>query len=117
MDNTFKDKIKSQIEAVKSKTSKKIIKENKNNSKDYKKNLPIKIYDLNLNYEFNINFCAENNFIGISGLIGAGKTLFAQKLANSFNLPVYYEPKIENDFIEAFYKDKNRYYFSLSIHL
>ena len=35
---------------------------------------------------------SEDNFIGISGLIGAGKTTLAKALGKVLNLPVYYEP-------------------------
>ena len=38
---------------------------------------------------------SEDNFIGISGLIGAGKTTLARALGKVLNLPVYYEPIIE----------------------
>jgi ABC-type polysaccharide/polyol phosphate transport system ATPase subunit len=40
---------------------------------------------------------SEDNFIGISGLIGAGKTTLAKALGKVLNLPVYYEPIIENE--------------------
>jgi len=59
----------------------------------------------------------ENNFIGISGLIGAGKTTLARELGKLMNLPVYYEPVIENEYLADFYKDPKRYSFSLQIYL
>ena len=60
---------------------------------------------------------AEDNFIGISGLIGAGKTTLAKALGKLLNLPVYYEPIIENEYLEDFYKDMKRYSFSFQIYL
>ena len=60
---------------------------------------------------------AEDNFIGISGLIGAGKTTLAKALGKVLNLPVYYEPIIENEYLEDFYRDMKRYSFSFQIYL
>ena len=60
---------------------------------------------------------AEDNFIGISGLIGAGKTTLAKALGKVLDLPVYYEPIIENEYLEDFYRDMKRYSFSFQIYL
>ena len=60
---------------------------------------------------------SEDNFIGISGLIGAGKTTLAKALGKVLNLPVYYEPIIENEYLEDFYHDMKRYSFSFQIYL
>ena len=60
---------------------------------------------------------AEDNFIGISGLIGAGKTTLARELGKVMNLPVYYEPIVENEYLEDFYRDMKRYSFSFQIYL
>ena len=60
---------------------------------------------------------AEDNFIGISGLIGAGKTTLAKELGKVLNLPVYYEPIVENEYLEDFYRDMKRYSFSFQIYL
>jgi len=56
-------------------------------------------------------------FIGISGLIGAGKSTLARELAKVMNLPVYYEPVIDNEYLADFYKDMKRYAFSMQIYL
>ena len=60
---------------------------------------------------------AEKNFIGISGLIGAGKTTLARELGKVMNLPVYYEPIVENEYLTDFYRDMKRYSFSFQIYL
>ena len=60
---------------------------------------------------------AEDNLIGISGLIGAGKTTLAKELGKVLNLPVYYEPIVENEYLEDFYRDMKRYSFSFQIYL
>lgn len=59
----------------------------------------------------------DNVFIGISGLIGAGKSTLAKALGESMNLPVYYEPVIDNVYLEDFYKDMKTYAFPLQIFL
>ncbi len=60
---------------------------------------------------------AENNLIGISGLLGAGKTSLATELGKVLNLPLYYEPIIEKEYLEDFYKDMKRYSFSFKVYL
>ena len=67
--------------------------------------------------ESNNVLMAEDNFIGISGLIGAGKTTLARELGKVMNLPVYYEPIVENEYLEDFYRDMKRYSFSFQIYL
>jgi deoxyadenosine kinase len=47
-------------------------------------------------------------FEGISGLIGAGKTTLATALAKQLNLPVYYEPVVDNVYLEDFYTDMSK---------
>ena len=65
--------------------------------------------------ESNNILMAEDNFIGISGLISAGKTALSTELGKVLNLPVYYEPIVENAYLEAFYRDMKRYSFSFQI--
>lgn len=56
----------------------------------------------------------EKLFIGISGMIGAGKTTIATELGKILNLPVYYEEVIDNAYLEDFYRDMKRYSYALS---
>lgn len=56
-------------------------------------------------------------FIAISGLIGAGKTTLATALAKELDLPVYYEPVIDNVYLEDFYADMKKYSFALQVYL
>ena len=44
-------------------------------------------------------------FIGISGMIGAGKSTLATALAERLKLPVHYEPVLDNAYLEDFYAD------------
>ena len=59
----------------------------------------------------------EDNFIGISGLIGSGKTTLATALGKVLNLPVYYEPVAEEGYLGDFYRDMKRYSFGFQIYL
>ena len=54
-------------------------------------------------------------FISISGLIGAGKSTLATKLAEKMQLPCFYEPVIDNAYLADFYKDPARYSFPLQV--
>ena len=54
-------------------------------------------------------------FISISGLIGAGKSTLATKLAEKMELPCFYEPVIDNAYLADFYKDPARYSFPLQV--
>ena len=54
-------------------------------------------------------------FISISGLIGAGKSTLATKLAEKMHLPCFYEPVIDNTYLDDFYRDPARYSFPLQV--
>ncbi len=59
----------------------------------------------------------ENLFIGIAGMIGAGKSTLATALAEHLEIDVYYEPVEENEYLEDFYRDTSRYAFAMQIYL
>ena len=59
----------------------------------------------------------QDMFIGIAGLIGAGKTTLATALGQHLNLPVYYEPVQDNEYLADFYRDTKKYAFATQIYL
>ncbi|MBU0550183.1 deoxynucleoside kinase [Myxococcota bacterium] len=59
----------------------------------------------------------QDLFIGIAGLIGAGKTTLATKLGEHLKVPVYYEPVADNEYLADFYRDTARYAFQTQIYL
>jgi deoxyadenosine kinase len=56
-------------------------------------------------------------FVGISGIIGCGKSTLAKRLAESLDAVAYYEPVKENPYLADFYKDKERWGFAMQIEL
>jgi len=56
-------------------------------------------------------------FIGISGIIGAGKSTLAQNLAKRLAYEAYNEPVTDNPYLEDFYADMNRWGAMMQIHL
>ena len=56
-------------------------------------------------------------FIGIAGMIGAGKSTLATALGRHMNLSVYYEPVEDNEYLADFYRDTARYSFATQIYL
>lgn len=56
-------------------------------------------------------------FIGIAGMIGAGKSTLAAALGEHLGLPVYYEPVQDNEYLADFYRDTRRYAFATQIYL
>ncbi len=59
----------------------------------------------------------EKLFIGIAGMIGAGKSTLATELGRHLDIDVYYEPVAENEYLEDFYRDTPRYAFATQIYL
>lgn len=65
----------------------------------------------------NVNPKLQDLFIGIAGLIGAGKSTLATALGELTGLPVYYEPVQDNEYLADFYADTAKYAFSMQIYL
>ena len=59
----------------------------------------------------------EKLFIGVAGIIGAGKSTLARALGEHLGLEVYYEPVADNEYLEDFYRDTARYSFAMQIYL
>jgi deoxyadenosine kinase len=59
----------------------------------------------------------QDLFIGIAGMIGAGKTTLATALGKHVDLPVYYEPVVDNVYLADFYRDTKSYSFAMQIYL
>lgn len=59
----------------------------------------------------------SDQFLGIAGMIGAGKSTLAAALGRVLDLPVYYEPVADNDYLADFYRDTKRYSFATQIYL
>ena len=59
----------------------------------------------------------QDLFIGIAGIIGAGKSTLATALGKHLELPVYYEPVADNEYLADFYRDTARYSFATQIYL
>ena len=59
----------------------------------------------------------DRMFIGIAGMIGAGKSTLATKLGEHLDIDVYYEPVEDNEYLEDFYRDTARYSFPTQIYL
>jgi len=58
-----------------------------------------------------------NIFIGIAGMIGAGKSTLATALGEHLGIDAYYEPVADNDYLEDFYTDTKRYSFAMQVYL
>ena len=56
-------------------------------------------------------------FIGIAGIIGAGKTTLTRNLADHLGYEAFYEPVKENIYLADFYKDMNRWGAMMQLYL
>ncbi len=59
----------------------------------------------------------QNLFIGIAGMIGAGKSTLAEALGAHLGIDVYHEPVADNEYLSDFYRDTARYSFATQIYL
>ncbi len=58
-----------------------------------------------------------NIFIGIAGMIGAGKSTLATALGQHLGIDTYYEPVADNEYLSDFYTDTPRYSFAMQVYL
>ncbi len=58
-----------------------------------------------------------NIFIGIAGMIGAGKSTLATALGQHLGIETYYEPVADNEYLADFYTDTARYSFAMQVYL
>jgi deoxyadenosine kinase len=56
-------------------------------------------------------------FIGISGLIGVGKSTLTESLSMALNYRAFYEPVKENAYLDDFYKEPARYGAMMQLYL
>ncbi len=56
-------------------------------------------------------------FIGIAGMIGAGKSTLAKALGDHLGIDVWYEPVADNVYLEDFYRDTAKHAFAMQIYL
>lgn len=56
-------------------------------------------------------------FIGIAGMIGAGKSTLATALGQHLGIDVHYEPVADNEYLADFYRDTARYAFATQVYL
>lgn len=66
---------------------------------------------------YNKTFGTNNYLIGVSGIIGAGKSTLTRKLGEEMCLDVLYEPVETNEYLEKFYEDMYKYSFGMQIYL
>jgi deoxyadenosine/deoxycytidine kinase len=59
---------------------------------------------------------ARGYFLAIAGNIGVGKTELTDRLARELGWPAYYEPVIQNPYLDPFYRDMERWAFHLQIY-
>ena len=58
----------------------------------------------------------QGYFLAIAGNIGVGKTELTDRLAAELGWKVYYEPVIDNPYLDPFYKDMERWSFHLQMY-
>lgn len=76
---------------------------------------PGTIVKTELKIERPISLVEKFNFIAIEGNIGSGKTSLARKIGDDFNAKLVLERFADNAFLPKFYKDNERYAFTLEM--
>jgi deoxyadenosine/deoxycytidine kinase len=59
---------------------------------------------------------SQGYFLAIAGNIGAGKTELTRRLSEELGWAAYYEPVIQNPYLDSFYADMPRWSFHLQIY-
>ena len=59
---------------------------------------------------------SQGYFLAIAGNIGVGKTELTNRLSSELGWVAYYEPVIQNPYLDPFYKDMPRWSFHLQIY-
>ncbi len=57
-----------------------------------------------------------NHYVAIAGNIGVGKTTITMKIAEALGWKAYFEPVIDNPYLDPFYKDMHQWSFHLQIY-
>jgi deoxyadenosine kinase len=62
-------------------------------------------------------FGSKNNIIGISGIIGVGKSTLTKKLGEELGYDIINEPVETNEYLSNFYQDMAKYSFPMQVYL
>ena len=62
-------------------------------------------------------FSSDNVLIGVSGIIGVGKSTLTENLGKAMGYKVLKEPVETNEYLDKFYKDMGKYSFPMQIYL
>ncbi len=62
-------------------------------------------------------FASHNVIIGVSGIIGAGKSTLSEALGQALGANIFYEPVQTNKYLAMFYTDMKKYAFPMQVFL
>ena len=62
-------------------------------------------------------FGSKNNIIGISGIIGVGKSTLTKKLGEELEYDIINEPVETNEYLSNFYQNMSKYSFPMQVYL
>ena len=66
---------------------------------------------------YTTTFSSDNVLIGVSGIIGVGKTTLTYKIGEALKLDILREPVESNDYLSKFYENMSKYSFPMQIYL